>query len=137
MSKKKCAGGFLMKEDKFLFGKRSTDKSWAAGLWDIVGGHSKKHEKPYKTLKRETKEEIGVKVIDAELIKKINVFDESENKVFKYYIYMITEWSGEAENCSDEHTELRWFSRSELDTIPIALKEYRQLIDEWMDDHKS
>lgn len=129
MKQQICAGGFLIKDDKFLFGKRSETKSWAPGLWDIVGGHAKKNETPFDALKRETLEEINIEVINAELITITDVPDERANNFFKYYIYIITDWKGEVINSSDEHTALQWFTRSELNSIDIALPEYLSMID--------
>ncbi len=127
-----CAGGFLVKKNKFLFGKRSAKKTWAPKQWDIVGGHSLKGEDPLDTLKRETFEEIGVTVLNARLLTSVDLLDETENEYFRYHIYMITAWNGKPSNCSDEHTKLRWFTRKKLDSIDIALQEYLPLLDNWL-----
>ncbi len=132
-----CAGGFLIKKNKLLFGKRSKKKLWAPGVWDIVGGHSLKHEDAYETLKRETLEEINIVVNKADLIKVMDVFDESDNSYFKYCIYVITDWSGKPVNCSKEHTKIRWFTKKELENIPLALPEYLPLIDGLINDYKN
>ncbi len=126
------AGGFLMKKNKFLFGKRTKKKKWAPHTWDIVGGHSLKDEDPFDTLKRETYEEIGIVVLNAKLLNVIHVPDESEHEFFMYHIYMITLWKGKPANCSDEHTKIKWFTRNELDTATIAMPVYLQLIDDWL-----
>ena len=126
------AGGFLMKKNKFLFGKRSKKKKWAPQTWDIVGGHSLKNEDPFDTMKRETYEEIGIVVLNARLLTSIEVMDESKHDFFKYHIYMITSWKGKPANCSDEHTKIKWFTKEELDTVNIAMPVYLQLIDDWL-----
>ncbi len=126
------AGGFLMKKNKFLFGKRSKKKKWAPDTWDIVGGHSLKDEDPLDTLKRETNEEIGITVLNAKLLTVMDVMDESINELFQYHIYMITSWKGKPVNCSDEHTKIKWFTRNELDTINVAMPVYLQLVDDWL-----
>ena len=118
-----------MKKNKFLFGKRSKKKSWAPGMWDIVGGHSLKNEDILETLKRETHEETGITVNNAKLITIMNVFDESDKRFFKYYIYIITDWWGKPVNCSKEHTKIRWFTCKELKQKKIALPEYLILAD--------
>ncbi len=128
-----CAGGFLVKKNRFLFGKRSKDKSWAPRMWDIVGGRSLKHEHPLLTMSRETFEEIGVTVLNAELLSSVNIPDDSKAGSFDYHIYMITDYKGKPVNCSDEHTKIKWFTRKELDKISIALPQYLVLIDEWLD----
>ena len=129
-----CAGGFLMKKNKLLFGKRSPKKTWAPKKWDIVGGRSLKGEHPLETLKRETFEEIGVNVLSARLIKSLDVVDESKNGYFKYHIYMITSWRGQPSNCCDEHTKIKWFTKEQLSKEKIALNEYLTLLDDWFDD---
>ena len=130
MAKDVCAGAFIMHDGKFLFGKRSKKKKWAAEKWDIVGGHSLKHEEPLETCKRETLEETGITVLEAEFMTVTRVWDESKKEDFTYYMYWVTAWEGEAQNRTKEHSELRWFERKELDTIPLALNEYLKMIDE-------
>ncbi|MDQ6763648.1 MAG: NUDIX domain-containing protein [Bacteroidota bacterium] len=135
MQQQVCAGGFLVKKKKFLFGKRSKDKSWAPGVWDIVGGRSLKHEHPLFTLRRETFEEIGVTVLNAELLTSVNVTDNSKAGFFEYHIYMVTDYKGKPVNCSKEHTKIKWFTRKELNKIPIASPQYLVLLDEWLKAH--
>lgn len=123
-----------MKDNRFLFGKRSKKKTWAPGVWDIVGGHAHKHEDVYEALKRETFEEVGIVVQRAELLVITNVWDESKNNFFEYHIYIITEWRGEPRNCSAEHTEIGWFTLNELNKKSLALPIYIKLIADAMDD---
>ncbi len=68
MPVKICAGGFILGENKILFGKRSPEKDWATGLWDIPGGKALKNENPIFTLHRELKEETGIRVKNAALL---------------------------------------------------------------------
>ncbi len=132
MKNQVCSGGFLIKKNKFLFGKRSKKKSWAPGVWDIVGGKSLKNEHPFYTLRRETFEEIGVTVLNADLITSVDIMDESIHEYFKYHIYMVTHYKGKPFNCSKEHTKIRWFTREELNEVSIALPEYLVMIDNWI-----
>jgi 8-oxo-dGTP pyrophosphatase MutT (NUDIX family) len=129
-----CAGGFIVKKNKFLFGKRSKKKTWAAGMWDLVGGKALKNENPFYTLSREVYEETGIVVLDAKLMSTLHIFDESTHDFFIYHIYMITQWRDKARNCSKEHSKLRYFSREKLGKIELALPEYLPLIDKWIND---
>jgi 8-oxo-dGTP diphosphatase len=131
MGKQVCSGGFLMKKNRFLFGKRSKKKTWAPGVWDIIGGKSLKKEHPLYTLRREVLEEIGVTVLNAELMTIIDVKDEHKNETFAYHIYMVTHYKGKPANCSKEHTKIRWFTRKELSEVSVALPDYLKLIDDW------
>ena len=128
-----CVGGFLAKKNKFLFGKRSSKKSWAAKRWDIVGGHAKHGESPLETLKRETREEIGITVLNARLLASMLVPDKKSGD-FKYHIYMITAWTGKARNTSKEHSKIKWLTRKKLGKVKLALEEYLPVIDDWLND---
>jgi len=125
------SGGFLIKKNKLLFGKRSKKKKWAPGTWDIAGGHALPGEDPVDTLKRETLEEVGVTVLHAKLLASIVVPDENKNKDFMYHIYMITSWKGKVYNASHEHTKIRWFTRKQLMKRKLSMPEYMELIDDW------
>lgn len=125
-----CVGGFLSKKNKFLFGKRSAKKLWAAKHWDIVGGHSKPGESLIDALKRETREEIGIKILSARLLTSLTVNDKKSGD-FEYHIYMITAWTGKPRNKSKEHTKIKWFTRKKLSKVKLALKEYLLIIDKW------
>jgi len=128
-----CAGGFIIKKGRFLFGKRSKKKDWAPGLWDIVGGKSLKNEHPVFTLQRETMEEAGVQVLNASLLAVADVVSgDQADAIFRYHIYMITHFKGEAVNKTNEHTKLQWFSRQGLQELPLAIPEYLHLLDEWL-----
>ncbi|MBG9378307.1 NUDIX hydrolase [Panacibacter sp. DH6] len=127
-----CAGGFIMKENRFLFGRRSAKKKWAPGVWDIAGGHAETGEDIYDTLIRETFEETGIIVKNAELLTVTDVWDANNQDYFTYHIYMITAWEGQPANTSDEHTALAWFTLNELYELPLALSFYPMLIEKWM-----
>ena len=128
-----CAGAILIKKNRFLFGKRAASKDWAPGLWDIVGGKALKNEHPLLTLQRETWEETGIQVRNAELLSTIDVFDEKgAHLLFHYHIFMVTNFKGKAINRSDEHTKLKWLTRKELDQKQLALPQYITLIDQWL-----
>lgn len=126
-----CAGGFIIKKNKFLFGKRSKKKTWAAGKWDLIGGKALKNENPFYTLRREVYEETGIIVLDAELMTTLHIFDEDEKDFFIYHIYRITHWRMKPRNLSKEHSKLKWLTRLELGEVDLALPEYLSLIDKW------
>ena len=126
-----CSGGFIVKGDLYLFGKREPGKDWAPGLWDIVGGKARKRETPFQTLEREILEETGISVHAAEMVRTMEVKDEQGNHLFTYHIFVVTAYTGTPVNCSPEHTSLQWFSRDELKEIALALPEYLDIIDSW------
>jgi hypothetical protein len=42
----------------------------------------------------------------------------------QYHIYVVHEWKGEPRNCSEEHSEVRWFAVRELESLQLASREY-------------
>ena len=56
-----CAGGLLVRGGEILLARRSEDRRFYPGVWDIIGGHSEGDETPADTLVRELEEEAGIK----------------------------------------------------------------------------
>lgn len=50
------------KEGKYLITRRSLDKKWAAGWWEVPGGGVLAGETPVHAVKREVFEEVGIRV---------------------------------------------------------------------------
>jgi len=121
----------MVREDKFLFGKRNDSKSWYAGVWDIFGGFANTGENPFQTLKRELYEELGISPEKYELFAAVDLFDKDTDSKIIYYVYFVTDWAGQPEIRDPEHSEIKWFSRAELDSLQLASAEYLQLIDTW------
>ena len=121
-----------MKKNKFLFGKRSKNKKWAPGLWDIVGGHALPGEAALETLKRETHEEVGITVLNARLLTSLDVPNKGKSEIFRYHIYMITSWKGSPFNASHEHSKIKWLTREQLAKRKLAMPVYLQLIEDWL-----
>ena len=45
------SGGFLIRGNTILLGKRSDYREFYPGLWDVIGGHCEANETPAETLK--------------------------------------------------------------------------------------
>lgn len=58
--------GIISKNGKFLLGKRANRPY--KGLWCAFGGKVEKGETPEKALKRELFEELGIKIMNPELV---------------------------------------------------------------------
>ena len=133
MNKQVCVGSLIVKEDKFLFGKRAATKSWYPGVWDIIGGHAMPDESPFETLLRELDEELGIVPTNYELIATVDVFEKELSLAVEYYIYIVNTWSGTPVNRGGEHSEINWFTRDEMNKIQLASEEYLSLIDAWVE----
>lgn len=60
LNPKPCVGGLLIKNNKILLSKRK--KAPFKNFWDIPGGFIDPGENPTRALKRELKEELGLKI---------------------------------------------------------------------------
>jgi 8-oxo-dGTP diphosphatase len=89
-----CAGGLLVRDGQILLARRSADRTFYPGVWDLIGGHCKRDEVPAEALVRELEEEVGV---TARVFDEIAVLQEPqpiEHGEAKYYIFIVTEWDG-------------------------------------------
>ena len=112
----RTVGALLIRSDgKVLLGLRSPTKKTWPGHWDTIGGRVEDGESLDQALVREVQEEIGVTPAEFELIATIR---ERRPEIYGdalHHIYAVARWQGgEPANVCDEHTELRWFSVSEM-----------------------
>jgi len=127
-----CAGGILVREGTFLFGKRSAAASWYREVWDVFGGHAERGETLSDALVREFGEELGIVPTRYQQTAVFNYYEGGVQKKVQYHHFFVTEWAGEIRNAGAEHTEMRWFNRPELNSLLLAAKEYLPLIDTWI-----
>ena len=123
-----CAGGLLVRGDEFLLARRSEDRSFYPGVWDIIGGHCEGNEHPADTLVREVEEEVGV---TPRVFKEIAVLEDprpSEHGEARYHVFIVTAWSGgEPGLRGPEHSALQWLSLDQALSLPLAHPEYGNL----------
>ena len=131
MELKVCALGILLRNGKILLGKRAKHRTSYPNVWDMIGGHCENAEIPKQTLVRELQEEIGVTPIQFEHIK--TLFDSNNDHT--YYIFVVTDWTGEPESLQpEEHEMIGWFSINEALALELALPIYRELFTSLEDD---
>lgn len=123
-----CVGGILFKESKLLLGKRSGERTFYPGVWDIIGGHVEDHETREQALMRELQEELNVR---AREVKPLAILTDQEIMIgeqFCLYIYLVTNWIGVPINASpDEHEMLGWFDIHEAVQLDLALPMYAEV----------
>lgn len=123
-----CAGGLLLRGDELLLAKRSSDRSFYPGIWDVIGGHCEGDESPGDALVRELEEEIGV---TPRTFKEIAVLAEPQpdkHGEARYHIFVVTAWDGgEPRLLGPEHSELRWVSLDRALALPLAHPAYGQI----------
>ena len=106
---------FICQTGKVLLGLRAPwKKSWP-GHWDTIGGRVEQGETLDAALVREAREEVGVTPTRFRLIATVRERQPDIHGDALHHVYAVTAWQdGEPANVCDEHTELKWFSVSEM-----------------------
>ncbi len=103
----------LIRDNKFLLGKRSPLKAVAGDYWCAISGRIEPGESQEDAVMREALEEIGVVVHP---IRKITEFDKEERKSILHW-WLVELVEGEPHIKNDENTELRWVTIEEMSSL--------------------
>ena len=119
----KTVGALFIGEDgKILLGLRAPSKKVWPNHWDTIGGRVEVGESLSEALVREVQEEVGVTPTQFRLIA---TFKERQPEMYGealHHVYAVTSWQGgDPANICDEHTELKWFSVSEMRQLTIIV----------------
>jgi mutator protein MutT len=117
-------GGVLYLDGQLLLGLRRGSDDLYPAKWDIIGGHMEPGETVEQVVVREFQEELGVRPLRFECL---GVWPEPDAERYgeaRYHIYVVHEWHGEPRNCSEEHSEVRWFAIDQLESLDLASREY-------------
>jgi len=106
---------FIGRDRKVLLGLRAAWKKIWPRHWDTIGGRVEAGESLDEALVREVLEEVGVTPTKFRLVATIRERQPNLYGDALHHIYAVTQWrGGEPANVCDEHTELKWFSVSEM-----------------------
>jgi 8-oxo-dGTP diphosphatase len=119
-----CVAAAIRKGDRLLLCKRSEQRRWFPGVWDLPGGHIQIGETPPQALQRELCEELGI-VVDPPT----NSADARiSSRDLTLAIWLIDTWRGDLHNAEpDEHDAIEWFGLDELPSLVLALPDYLAL----------
>ena len=99
----------LEKDGKFLFLKRQ-NTGYRDGDFGLPSGHLEDDESLEECIIREAKEEIGIDVLEVELLCVVHTHDD-----YLDFMFQAKKWEGEIQNCEEEKcAEMQWFSLDEL-----------------------
>lgn len=122
------ASAIIEKDNKILLVKRS----WHPfkGYWDLVGGFVDYYETPEEALKREIREEIGVKVLESKLFRIAKgIYTDYHTKSRLSVIdhqYIVKKYQGTLKASSDVE-QIKWFAKNNLPPFEkIAFENIRQ-----------
>ena len=121
----KVVVGIILQGDKLLIAKRPKEQH-QGGLWEFPGGKVEAGESNLDALKRELKEEVNIKVKEAQLFEEIQ-FDYPDKSVHLLF-YKVIEFTGDAKGL--EGQEVRWVNLSRLNnySFPEANNEIIKLL---------
>lgn len=120
----RVAAALLVRDGRVLLAHRTPLREWYADCWDLVGGHLEPGETPLAAVRRECREELGVRIEDAEPID-IPASDPD----LELHAFRVTRWRGEVVNAApDEHDAIGWFDADEAAALPLADPSLRELI---------
>ncbi|MGW9328998.1 NUDIX hydrolase [Bosea sp. NPDC055594] len=110
---------FLRTDGKVLLGLRASWKRAWADHWDAIGGRVEAGEGLDEALLRECREEVGLVPTVYRLMLSAPEYFPERNGAALHHIYVVSAWDGEtAENLTDEHSEIGWFSLDEMAALP-------------------
>lgn len=105
-----CVGGLLVRGGGVLLGRRSADRAWLPGAWDVFGGHIDAGETAEDALSRELLEELGVHAV---AMRELGLL-EAKDGGWRLRLFAVDVWEGEPANRQpEEHAELRWMQRQQ------------------------
>jgi 8-oxo-dGTP diphosphatase len=106
---------FIGQDGKVLLGLRAPWKKTWPRHWDTIGGRVEDGESLDHALVREAQEEVGVTPTQFRLIATVRERQPEIHGDALHHVYAVTGWQGgDPANVCDEHTELKWFSLSEM-----------------------
>ena len=123
--------GILVRDGKVLLCRRSAERDWYPGVWDLPGGHIETHESAAQALIRELHEELGVSVAEPLGDRLARIVTDT----FDMQVWKLETWSGDPTNLLfEEHDEVGWFTWEEAAALPLADDSYGDLLAQATDD---
>jgi 8-oxo-dGTP diphosphatase len=114
---KRYVGGLVFDGQRVLLGKRSATRARYPGVWDVFGGRIEANETPGQALRREMREEIGIRVGSTRRVGVVSGISPDRAAPFVMTVFLITGWTGRIRLCNREHEELSWFDMDELEAL--------------------
>jgi 8-oxo-dGTP pyrophosphatase MutT (NUDIX family) len=126
----RVVAGILRDGEKVLLCHRHPDRQWYPNVWDLPGGHVEPGEQPQIALVRELFEELAVLVSCPEGAP----FRDVSDRGVQMTVWLI-DYDGPLVNAaSDEHDELRWFTRDAIAAVELAHPDYGEMLRSALED---
>lgn len=114
----------LVDQGRALLVHRHPGRRLYPDVWDLPGGHVERGESPDATARREVAEELGVTVVDLELVA---VPVDVPGVVT--HTFVAHRWQGEPANLAPhEHDAIGWFTPAEAEALRLAVPEVAAIL---------
>lgn len=116
-----------IKGQRLLLGLRAPHRRNRPSCWDTIGGHIEPGESAEAALVRELQEEIGVTPTGFCRFETIETTETDGVTPVLWHLFTVSDWaSGAPKISNDEHSEIRWFTFDEAQSLtPLASETYR------------
>lgn len=127
----------IVRAGRTLLGKRSANRAFYPGVWDMFGGHVEPGEPPSQTLVRELEEELGIEPVQWRFLETIRIAlpaaDDEEAGEMVAHLYLVSAWTGTPLNRQpEEHETIGWFTLEEALRLDLADPIYRTLFAQYL-----
>jgi 8-oxo-dGTP diphosphatase len=107
----RVVAALLVRDGRVLMCHRRSDREWYPDVWDFPGGHVEAGETAQVALRREVREELGIRIRPPfrRLARWVSVAEAEDISFFH-----VRTWSGTPVNlATEEHDAIGWFSFAE------------------------
>ena len=114
---------------------RSAQRRAYPSTWALPGGHVEPGELEAEALRRELREELGIDVIvyDEEPASRLHLTAGGPSAELHLSTWRIRTWTGQPSNLQkDEHDRIAWLGAGELDRLPWAHPEHREMLQDML-----
>lgn len=133
---KPAAAGFIVRGNKLLLVRRAVEPK--IGWWDVPGGFTKENEHPLQALKRELREELGVKIkVGTQFSFQMDIYYNGNGpKSWVLNIYYTASITRGTIKPDDDISEARWFPINKLPK-KLGFSHIRKAVRDWKKLEKS
>jgi len=133
MKSRVIVSAIIKKGSKYLLGKKPKDIPLYPNTWHLLGGGIRlDEEKLEEALRREIKEEAGIEIANIKRLSFDEDYENNKNGEMTHYLFLVFEVECKSDEVkpNDDITELKWFTKEQLKTIPItrpSIKLFREI----------
>lgn len=122
MNSRLIVAAIVKRGDKYLLGRKPKDVAPYPNTWHLLGGGvNLEDETLEEAIRREVMEEAGIKLGNLDRVWFDDDYEPNKHGEQTHYVFVVFmgEYKSGKLSANDDIKELRWFSKKELNDIPI------------------